>query len=340
MGNPKAGEVQGQTRQHSVLINLLGVKQLLVGVNKMDCDVAGYKEDRYNEIKDEMKHMLKKVGWKKPFVENQMPVLPLSGWIGDNLIEKSTNMGWWKGMDIEPIEGGDKIHVDTLLDCLEKLVPAPKRDSSGNMRVPLSGVYKIKGVGDVLTGRVEMGKVCPGDETLFIPTHSPALACSGKVFTVEMHHKNVDLAAQGDNVGMNVKGLPKDNMPRVGDVMIKSDDKTLERTKAFTCQVQVLNHPGQLKVGYCPIAFVRTGRSAVKLSKIQWKIGKETGGQKAEEPAYIKAGEVGACFFDPQQPFVVDSFKVCEGLGRVAIMEGNSVVMLGKATKTVAYVEK
>merc|ERR1712167_516186 len=78
-GNPKAGEVQGQTRQHSVLINLLGVKQLLVGVNKMDCDVAGYKEDRYNEIKDEVKHMLKKVGWKKPFVENQMPVLPLSG---------------------------------------------------------------------------------------------------------------------------------------------------------------------------------------------------------------------------------------------------------------------
>jgi len=277
-GNPKAGEVQGQTRQHSVLINLLGGKQLLVGVNKMDCSVAKYGEERYNEIRDEMKHMLTKVGWKKPFVANQMPVLPLSGWMGDNLIEKSTNMAWWKGMDINPIIGGldaknkpvkgTEIHVDTLLDCLEKLVPAPVRDSSGDMRVPLSGVYKIKGVGDVLTGRVEMGKVSPGDETLFIPTHSPALACTGKVFTVEMHHKNVDMAAQGDNVGMNVKGLPKDNMPRVGDVMIKSNDKSLERTKMFVCQVQVLNHPGQLKVGYCPIAFVRTGRSAVKLSKI------------------------------------------------------------------------
>merc|ERR1712159_212178 len=64
-GNHKAGEVQGQTRQHSVLINLLGVKQLMVGVNKMDCDVAAYSEKRYTEIKNEMKHMLMKVGWKK-----------------------------------------------------------------------------------------------------------------------------------------------------------------------------------------------------------------------------------------------------------------------------------
>jgi elongation factor 1-alpha len=190
-GNAKAGEVQGQTRQHSVLINLLGVKQLLVGVNKMDCDVAKYGEPRYNEIRDEMQHMLKKVGWKKAFVDESLPVLPISGWMGDNLITKSTNMGWWKGMDITPLAGGDKVHIDTLLDCLETLVKPPKRDSSGKMRVPLSGVYKIKGVGDVLTGRVEQGAVHPGEECKFLPTHSTSTACTGKVFTVEMHYKNV-----------------------------------------------------------------------------------------------------------------------------------------------------
>jgi elongation factor 1-alpha len=339
-GNAKAGEVQGQTRQHSVLINLLGVKQLAVGVNKMDCDVAGYGEARYTEIKDEMMHMLKKVGWKKAFVDTQLPVIPISGWMGDNLIAKSTKMGWWKGQDVKMLDGKTEIHVDTVLDMLEKLVKPPARDSSGKMRVPLSGVYKIKGVGDVLTGRVEQGAVKPGDECVFLPTHSTSTACTGKIFTVEMHHKNVPEANQGDNVGMNVKGLPKDNMPRVGDVMCLKSDSTLSRTASFKCQVQVLNHPGQLKAGYCPIAFVRTGRSAVKLTEIVWKVGKETGGTKAEGPAYIKAGEMGAVFFEPQQPFVVDAFKVCEGLGRVAIMEGNSVVMLGKATKTTAYVEK
>merc|ERR1711862_46087 len=69
-GNHKAGEIQGQTRQHSRLINLLGVKQIIIGINKMDCDVAGYKESRYNEIRDEAKAMLLKVGWKKKMVES------------------------------------------------------------------------------------------------------------------------------------------------------------------------------------------------------------------------------------------------------------------------------
>jgi elongation factor 1-alpha len=339
-GNAKAGEVQGQTRQHSVLINLLGVKQLVVGVNKMDCDVAKYGEARYTEIRDEMCHMLKKVGWKKGFVDKQLPVLPISGWMGDNLITKSANMAWWKGMEIESLDGKEKIQCDCLLDVLEKLVKPPARDSTGKMRVPLSGVYKIKGVGDVLTGRVEQGAVKPGDEVMFMPTHSSSTSCTGKVFTVEMHHKNVPAAFQGDNVGMNTKALPKDNMPRVGDVMILKSDDSLKRTAEFSCQVQVLNHPGELKVGYCPIAFVRTGRSAVKLSKIAWKMGKSTGGTKVEDPIMIKAGEVGMAEFQPQQPFVVDSFKSCAGLGRCAIMEGNSVVMLGKATKTVAFVDK
>merc|ERR1712000_194015 len=57
-GNHKAGEIQGQTRQHARLINLLGVKQMCVGVNKMDCDTAGYKQARYEEIRDEIRSTL------------------------------------------------------------------------------------------------------------------------------------------------------------------------------------------------------------------------------------------------------------------------------------------
>ena len=64
-GNHKAGEIQGQTRQHSRLINLLGVKQIAIGVNKMVSDTAGYKQARCDEIANEMKNLLVKVGWKK-----------------------------------------------------------------------------------------------------------------------------------------------------------------------------------------------------------------------------------------------------------------------------------
>jgi len=328
-GNHKQGIVQGQTRQHARLINLLGVKQLIVGVNKMDCDVAKYSKARYTEVRDEMTNMLQKVGWKKAFIKHRTPVLPISGWIGDNLLTKSDKMPWWKGQDIK-LSKKETLHVDTLLDCLDKMVKTPARPRDQPLRMPCNGVYKIKGVGDVITGRVEQGFVEPGKETIFLPTHTSSKPCMGKVFTVEMHHKSVKDAGPGDNVGLNMKGLDKGNMPRVGDVMIYKGDESLKANKNFTAQVQVLDHPGQLKKGYSPIAFIRTGRSACKIADISWKIGKETGGKKAPNPPFLKANEMGQVIFEPQQPFVADAFKNCDGLGRVAIMEGATVVMLGK----------
>jgi len=335
-GNAKAGEVQGQTRQHALLINLLGVKQLIVGVNKMDADLAGYKETRYKEIKEEMERMLTRVGWLKPFVDNCVPFLPISGWRGDNLITQSTNMTWWTGVEIkrDPKDTA-KIKVHTLLDCLEAFVVVPERSVKAIARTPISGIYKIKGIGDVLTGRVEQGTVKPGEEVIFLPTHTTSTPCDGKIFTVEMHHKSVPQAVSGDNCGFNVKALRKENMPRVGDVMVLKSDTTINRAKSFTAQVRVLEHPGELKVGYCPIAFVRTGRSAVRMTKINWKVGKETGNQKLEDPVSLKSTEMAEAVFEPQQPFVVDTFKNCEGLGRVALMEGASVIMLGKVVSVV-----
>jgi elongation factor 1-alpha len=331
-GNHKTGEVQGQTRQHARLINLIGVTQLICGVNKMDCDVAGYKQSRYEEIRDEMKNMLIKVGWKKDFVEKNLPVLPISGWMGDNLLVKSDKMTWWSGVDCLD-QKNEKHHIETLKDALNNFVQAPERDTKSPMRLPISGIYKIKGVGDVLAGRVEQGIVKPGEEVIFLPTHTVANPCIGKVFTVEMHHTRVEAATPGDNVGMNIKGLDKGNMPRTGDVMIYKSDTTLKHVKDFTAQIQTLDIPGELKVGYSPIGFVRCGRSACRMSKIDWKMGKETGGKKMEDPHALKSNEVAQCVFEPTQALVVDSFKNCEGLSRIAFLDGNTAVMLGKVVK-------
>jgi len=330
-GDHSTGEVQGQTRQHSVLINLLGVKQLIVGVNKMDSDTAGYKQERFDEIKNEMANMLRIVGWKKDVAEifKSYPIIPISGWIGDNLITKSDKMAWWTGVDVSKQSGGN-VHIHTLLDALDKMVEIPPRAIDKAMRMPVSGVYNIKGVGNVITGRVEQGQVVPKTDVVFIPTHTASNSCSGQIFSVEMHHKGVSAALAGDNVGLNLKGLNKDNMPRTGDIMIKSDDKSIDAAKSFLAQVQVITHPGELKSGYSPVGYVRTARSALTLKEIKWKIGKETAGKKADNPPFLKAGEMAEVVFVPQQPFVVDTFKNCEGLGRIAIMEGNSVVMLGK----------
>ena len=98
--------------------------------------------------------------------------------------------------------------------------------------------------------------------------------------------------------------------------MILKSDTSLGPVKSFVAQVKILTHPGELKPGYSPIAFVRTARSAVKLTKIHWKIGKSTGNKKMESPPFIKANEMAELTFEPLSPFVVDTFKSCEGLGR------------------------
>ena len=242
---------------------------------------------------------------------------------------QSTNMTWYSGQEVVNLKG-EKIQVHTLLDALNSFVVVPERKTDAPLRLPISGAYKIKGVGDVLAGRVEQGVVKPGDEVIFLPTHTTANPCTGKVFTVEMHHKRVDKAGPGDNVGMNIKGLDKGNMPRTGDVMILKSDQTLKIVKDFTAQIQTLDIPGEVKKGYSPIGFVRCGRSACRISGINWKVGKETGGKKMENPVGLKANEMAEVVYEPTQPLIVDSFKNCEGLSRIAFLDGNTAVMLGK----------
>merc|ERR1712147_43522 len=165
------------------------------------------------------------------------------------------------------------------------------------------------GVGDVLAGRVEQGIVKPGEEVVFLPTHTPSNSCTGIY---------------------KIKGLDKQNMPRSGDVMVYKKDTTLGQTKEFDAQIQILDIPNEIKVGYSPIGFVRCGRAACRISALKWKMGKETGGKKLEDPHSLKSNEMAECSFQPQQPLVADTFKNCEGLSRVAFMDGNGVVMLGK----------
>merc|ERR1712149_135718 len=142
-----------------------------------------------------------------------------------------------------------------------------------------------------------------------------------------------------------IKGLSKENMPRVGDIICDEKDGLTE-TAEFTMQVAVQDHPGQLKAatydekskeyrgGFCPIAFARTARAPVQLKQIDWKMGKKsTGGAKVEGAEFIEKNDMAQVVFSPKGPIVVTPFKECAGLGRVAIMDSNALVMLGKVTK-------
>ena len=343
-GDHKTGEVPGQTRNHARLLNLLGVKQLIVGVNKMDSgnsEGVPYTESRYKEIATEVRRILLQEGWRKDQVESEIPILPLAGFEGENLLTPSTKMPWWTGVDIKVAATGETVKVVCLLDALNKMVNLPVRNLTAPLRAPVSNCLNIKGVGDVLTMRIEQGQVTKGDEVVFLPTHTASNKCEGKVFSIEMHHKEHNNAGPGDNVGINMKGLTKANMPSGGDIMIKKGDNTIGTCKNFTSQSMVLDHPGQIKVGYTPIGYCRTARCSLRLSAINWKAGKKsTGGQKVESPEFIEQGDMCEVQFTPTRPFVVESFDKCEGLSRIAILEGANVAMIAKVTKVEFVVEE
>jgi elongation factor 1-alpha len=337
-GNHKKGEVQGQTRQHARLCHLIGIDQLLVGINKMDASVGkAYSEDRYNEIKSEVDKMLTKIGYKT----KKIPFIPLSGWKGDNLTKYSDKMPWWKGQTVKVKK--EKVEIKTILDALEKMVKPPKRDRKKSFRMPVSGVYKIKGVGDVITGRIEQGFLKPNDQVVFAPQSGVA----GKCFSIEMHHKNVEEAGAGDNVGVNVKGLDKLKMPKSGDVMFLSTDSNPPTSVAeFTAMCFVQDHPGQLKAskdgkgGFTPSIHVRTAKAPCQLVEIKWKQGKSTGNQKVPNPPYIEAGDSCEIRMVPKMPICIAAYSDCKPLARIAAMDSNSLVMLGKVTEVVAKEEK
>merc|ERR1711887_237106 len=174
-GNRATGEIEGQTRQHSRLINLLGVEKVIVGVNKMDnTSPTPYLQSRFDEIAGEVVVMLKTAGYKEDKIKKEFPFIPISGWEGDNLVKKTEKMAWYKGVDLEI--DGNKIHVDTLKDAFNDACFPPKRTDDAAMRTCVSGVYKIKGVGDVITGRVEQGAIIKESKVKFTPSATRRIA--------------------------------------------------------------------------------------------------------------------------------------------------------------------
>mmetsp|Transcript_123217 Transcript_123217/g.299293 ORF Transcript_123217/g.299293 Transcript_123217/m.299293 type:complete len:461 (+) Transcript_123217:15-1397(+) len=318
-GDHSTGEVQGQTRQHARLLALLGIEKLIVGVNKMDS--CNWAEQRFTEIKEEMTKMIQQAGFKP----KQVAFIPYSGFAGENLVEKSDKMPWYKGWSCN-VSKDEVVEGFTLYDALEKVVRPPKRFPDKSLRIPINGIYKIKGVGDVITGRIEQGTLNAGDVVRVAPRGVENL----KVFSIEMHHKTWPSASPGDNVGMNIKGLDKMNMPKVGDVISLQKDPILEPVESFVAQIVVQEHPGQLKPGFCPCVHVRTGKAACKMTSINWKMGKKTGNEKQENPAFLERGESAEVVFEPTLPIYLESFDSCQGLGRVAVMDSNQLVMLGK----------
>uniref|UniRef100_A0ABJ3HNU7 Elongation factor 1-alpha n=1 Tax=Mus musculus TaxID=10090 RepID=A0ABJ3HNU7_MOUSE len=293
----------GQTREHALLAYTLGVKQLIVGVNKMDSTEPAYSEKRYDEIVKEVSAYIKKIGYNPATV----PFVPISGWHGDNMLEPSPNMPWFKGWKVERKEGNAS--GVSLLEALDTILP-PTRPTDKPLRLPLQDVYKIGGIGTVPVGRVETGILRPGMVVTFAPVN-----ITTEVKSVEMHHEALSEALPGDNVGFNVKNVSVKDIRR-GNVCGDSKADPPQEAAQFTSQVIILNHPGQISAGYSPVIDCHTAHIACKFAELKEKIDRRSGKKLEDNPKSLKSGDAAIVEMVPGKPMPLRRARHAADCGR------------------------
>jgi elongation factor 1-alpha len=293
----------GQTREHAFLLKTLGVNQVVVCINKMDDPIINYSEARYNEVKAEMEKLLKTVG----FNVAKIRFIPVSGWMGDDLVKRSEKMTWYKG--------------PTLKEALDEFeVPKPPTDKP--LRIPLQDVYTITGVGTVPVGRVETGKMRVGEQVIVMPEGSVA-----EVKSIETHHTPMQEAVAGDNIGFNLRGIGKGEIKRGSVLGPASNPPTI--AKAFRAQIIVVHHPTAIAAGYTPVLHAHTAQVAATISDIEAKLDPRTGQPTEEKPKSIKTGDSAIVIIKPLRAVCIETFKEFPELGRFALRDMGTTIAAG-----------
>ena len=302
--------INAQTREHVFLAKTFGVGQLIVAVNKMDISGVAYAQAKYDTVKADVEKLIASVGFKPA----EVPFVPVASLHGENIVEKSTNMGWYTG--------------PTLLEAIE-LLNVPKKPTDKPLRLPVQDVYSISGIGVVPVGKVETGIMKIGDKIVAVPGRE-GKGVQGEVKTVEMHHEQVQQAGPGDNVGFSVRGFGKKDLAR-GDVIGPSSEAP-SVAEEFTAKIAVLNHPTVITIGYTPVLHIHTAQVAATIVEI---IDKTTAGVTTEKPDFLKNGDAATVRLKPVQALSLEPATTIPEMSRFAIRDSGVTVAAGMCTAIV-----
>ncbi|MEM3260686.1 MAG: translation elongation factor EF-1 subunit alpha [Candidatus Micrarchaeaceae archaeon] len=293
--------VMAQTKEHAILANILGIKQLIVGINKMDA--ANFEESKYNAVKKDASTFLASLGYKV----DSMLFIPYSAYTGENVKAKSTKMPWYNG--------------PTLMEALDSFVVPPKPIDKP-LRLPIQDVYSISGFGTVPVGRIETGTLKPGDQIIIMPS-----GVKTDVKSIEMHHKPLQNAQPGDNIGFNIKNVEKKAIKRGDVVGPVSNPPTV--AEDFTAQIVILRHPNVIARGYTPVFHIHTTQVACTFIDLLEKKDQKTGQTLEKNPESLKTGDVAIVKIKPTKPVVVEKASDFPQLGRFAIRDMGETIGAG-----------
>ena len=295
--------VQPQTKEHAWLLRTMGVKQVAVLINKMDA--VEYKEDAFTKTKADVSAVLKQAGYKV----DAMVFIPISGFKGDNVAKKSTNMTWYKG--------------PTLLEQLD-LFSMPDKLTNLPLRMPLQDVYEITGIGTVPVGKIATGTMKVGQKVLILPGRT-GTGVQGEIKTIEMHHEQLSSAEAGDNVGVNIRGIGKKDIAR-GDVICDAAQPATI-AEEFVAQIAVISHPTVIAKGYTPVFHIHTAQVPCQFIELIEKTSPD--GVNAKNPDFLKNGDLAKVRIKPMGNLVLETQAKNPKMAQSTIRDAGATVAAG-----------
>ncbi|KAL6071808.1 G1 to S phase transition 2 [Balamuthia mandrillaris] len=301
----------GQTREHATLAKTLGVRQLVVVINKMDDKTVEWGKDRYDEIVGKLTPFLKQTG----FGPKAITFLPLSGYTGINLKEPipSGLCPWYQG--------------PPLLEVLSNL-RQPPRKADGPLRIPVLDKYKEAGK-LIIMGKVESGTIAMGQDVMVMPGRQ-----RGTVIFLGTDLVEQDKIGPGENIRLSISGIPDEGV-RSGFVVCDEEHPAAAVSK-FEAQIVVmdlLRHKPIFSPGYSAVCHIHTAVEECKITHLLAGVDPKTGKPTKKKPKYVKKGEMVIARIELTQTVCMELFESFQALGRFTLRDEGKTIAIGKVLR-------
>ena len=278
--------IMEQTKRHAYILTLLGIKQLIVAMNKMD--LINYSQERFEQVKKELLAFLDSIKIKPTYL------IPISAFLGENVAKKSDKIKFYSGPTI--LEA---------LDTFEKTKSAEEKQ----LIFPVQDVYDVYGK-KIAAGRIESGKVSAGENVIVLPENKAIT-----VKTVEKFLENATSASAGESIGITADDF---KFERGQVIAAKEDLPTVAKT--FRANVFWMS-PNILKKDENLILKVATQEIPCKIEKIERRINSSSLELIGENADRLENTEVGQVIISTEKPVVIENFNEVEEMGRFVLVK-------------------
>lgn len=302
----------GQTREHALLAKTLGVRLLVVAINKMDDSTVEWSQERFEECRDKLMPFLKGCGYN---LKKDVLFIPVSAYTAQNILKPVGAAAPW-------YEGG------TFISCLDSL-PALDRNRDAPLRLPI--LSKYKDLGTMVEGKVEQGTISVGDKLWVMPNRVAV-----EVLNLWLDQEEVSYLVGGENARVKLKDISDEEIQPGYVLSPRGTDKACAAVRKFEAQlaiVELLEHKAIFSAGYTAVLHIAASAEECSILRLTATIDKKSGARSKKAPMFVKSGAVIACVIEVEQPVCIETFDSCPQLGRFTLRDEGRTIGIGKCLK-------